>query len=244
MYCKGSRKWKLTDFGICSEATSKKGRPTVQRRGTDGYRAPELLHPRQPSFTNKVDMWDLGCILHEFTHLRPAFDNDWGASRFDGYVSVRDFPGAKSKFVGEKVRETLQSLMNPEASQRPAAEDCVASYQQAVVTLSFDSLFREPSEGEYLVDTLQWILDRISSQEAGNSAVLADSLQEWEQHARGPDNNWWSRPLLREPSLSKRDLFVFCVTDYCMSLLSKVNRSSPGSPFCPIGGRNPVDGWI
>jgi serine/threonine protein kinase len=56
LYCPQGNSWKLTDFGICSEATSKKGRPTMHSRGTSSYRAPELLVD-EATFTNRVDIW-------------------------------------------------------------------------------------------------------------------------------------------------------------------------------------------
>ena len=39
-------------------------------RGTSGYRAPELLDGR---FSNKVDIWAMGCILYELVVGRRAF---------------------------------------------------------------------------------------------------------------------------------------------------------------------------
>lgn len=47
--------WKITDFGLCSDAMSKNAKPTIFARGTPSYRAPELLR-EEPAFTNKVDI--------------------------------------------------------------------------------------------------------------------------------------------------------------------------------------------
>jgi len=52
----------LADFGITSEVMSTM-MVTSFGRGTPGYRAPELLV--QDEYDNKVDIWAVGCILHE-----------------------------------------------------------------------------------------------------------------------------------------------------------------------------------
>src|SRR5438552_3649709 len=58
LYCPQQKLWKLTDFGISAQATSKRPRSTEMAKGTSNYRAPELLS-EQPTFTNKVDIWVL-----------------------------------------------------------------------------------------------------------------------------------------------------------------------------------------
>src|SRR5271170_8012881 len=77
LYCPEVKLWKLTDFGLSTEATSKVGHPTRYSRGTANYRAPELLSEVDPVFTNKVDIWCLGCIIHELATWRLTFRSDW-----------------------------------------------------------------------------------------------------------------------------------------------------------------------
>lgn len=76
LYSRRDGQWKLTDFGISAEATSKKAITTRYSQGTSSYRAPELLDD-EPTFTNKVDIWALGCILYELAKGRVAFREDW-----------------------------------------------------------------------------------------------------------------------------------------------------------------------
>jgi serine/threonine protein kinase len=62
LYSSARECWKIADFGCTAEATSVHAPTTVMVRGTTSYRAPELLE--QPgNFTNKVDIWAMGCIL-------------------------------------------------------------------------------------------------------------------------------------------------------------------------------------
>src|SRR6266516_2085287 len=69
--------WKITDFGFTMEGSSRRAHTTVYSRGTSSYRAPELIRETQSKYTNKVDMWAVGCILYELVLRRRAFASDW-----------------------------------------------------------------------------------------------------------------------------------------------------------------------
>ena len=76
LYRRRDNLWKLTDFGTSAEATSKKIHTTRLARGTESYRAPELLQ-EHATFTNKVDIWALGCVIYELINLKSAFSDSW-----------------------------------------------------------------------------------------------------------------------------------------------------------------------
>jgi ankyrin repeat protein len=70
--------WKLADFGLSTEASSKTNQATQYARGTPGYRAPELVVTEgDPVYNNKVDIWSMGCLLYELATGNRAFNNDW-----------------------------------------------------------------------------------------------------------------------------------------------------------------------
>ena len=91
LYCPSEAVWKLADFGISAEATSQAPRPPVFSRGSPSYRAPEIL-AEPPSFTNKVDIWGLGCILFELGTLKKAFSDDWAIIQCINSSSLLDIP--------------------------------------------------------------------------------------------------------------------------------------------------------
>lgn len=62
--------WKIGDFGITTEGTSRRECQTKEARGTAGYRAPELLG-EFPTFSNNVDIFAL------VTDGRNTFKSDW-----------------------------------------------------------------------------------------------------------------------------------------------------------------------
>lgn len=80
LYSNEHKTWKIADFGLIAEATSKKSQITKGKTGTEGYRAPELME--RGSFTNKVDIWALGCILHELSTGKKLFPDDISTNIF------------------------------------------------------------------------------------------------------------------------------------------------------------------
>jgi len=76
LYCHKDQTWKIGDFGLSVEGTSRRARETVEAKGTASYRAPELLLESGYTFTNKVDIWALGCISYELVTRRKAFFGD------------------------------------------------------------------------------------------------------------------------------------------------------------------------
>jgi len=81
LYSVKLRRWKIGDFGTCSEATSKRLNTTRDSRGTNCYRAPEILPDAaasdRPAFNHKADIWALGCIAFEILHGHKLFSSDW-----------------------------------------------------------------------------------------------------------------------------------------------------------------------
>jgi len=123
LYCSRDNVWKLADFGISSDATSNAAHPTPYFRGTSSYRAPELLRD-PPTFTNKVDIWALGCILHELATSQVAFGQDWAVVQYDKdkrITVLRDPISSPSVLLRHHVPENIRELLNRDHNQRPKA---------------------------------------------------------------------------------------------------------------------------
>jgi serine/threonine protein kinase len=146
LYCSANHAWKLADFGICSEATSKGERITTSRRGTPAYRAPELLR-ENATFTNKVDIWNLGCVLFELVQLHPPFTSDWGVQQYDrGTENLKiDISLASKHQIG--VVDLIPELFNRDANGRPSGKDCCTRLGDLVIAVACKGLF-PPLRGE------------------------------------------------------------------------------------------------
>jgi tetratricopeptide (TPR) repeat protein len=123
LYSVHANLWKLTDFGISSNATSKEAKRTVFARGTSSYQAPELLQ-MEATFTNKVDIWSLGCVLHILATTEYAFHEDWQVQKY--YESHSILPVAiasleSSDFLQHHVAENIRDLLRRRPQERPTA---------------------------------------------------------------------------------------------------------------------------
>jgi hypothetical protein len=76
------RVWKLVDFGLTSEATSRTLITSKEAKGSGGYRPPDMITDDKPTFNSKTDIWALGCILYELVVGRRLFLDDWKVYRY------------------------------------------------------------------------------------------------------------------------------------------------------------------
>lgn len=124
--------WKLADFGLTSEGTSDGAVRTEYARGTPGYRAPELLVEDGSDFTNKVDIWSLGCVLYELVVGRRVFISDRDVRAHYRAGTLLEIPcrdtfneRAKNKFC-----DAIHEMMKKERESRPAASTLHSLFRQ------------------------------------------------------------------------------------------------------------------
>ena len=138
LYSRNTNLWKLADFGLTAEATSKLARTTEGRGGTPGYRAPELLKERS-TYTNKVDLWALGCIIHELATGKIVFPSDWAVRDYCVGSSVLDISlPSLPEFWQHHLSENIRALLERDGKDRPrASETCqiFASYYEIVESM-------------------------------------------------------------------------------------------------------------
>lgn len=144
---------KIADFGVSKRT---KGTMLHTRLGSQGYVAPELmgLLPRRymtDNYSNAVDMWALGCLVHElltgqipFREIEYEADGttefDLGSGEFiepqTDMFAVKSFCHGKSEFPTDILRQSLVSetaieflktilVANPES--RAAAKGALGS---------------------------------------------------------------------------------------------------------------------
>jgi serine/threonine protein kinase len=120
--------WKITDFGNTSIGDSMKNFTTSQSRGTPGYRAPELLRD-ESVYTNKVDIWALGCILYELACGRKAFSGDWTTLAYALDPNRRSLPFSTA--FPTSVQKTIHSSFVPMLYLDPLKRPRVSSVNSA-----------------------------------------------------------------------------------------------------------------
>lgn len=148
LYCPGEKVWKLTDFGISASATTSRAQVTRHARGSSSYRAPEIL-TEEPEFTNRLDMWSLGCVLHQIATKRVAFKDDWAVQKYDHMKnSIMEINlTSTSEFLQHHVSESLRALLHREPKKRPSASlvsRLFSSYRQIFELPSAQGLYVAP----------------------------------------------------------------------------------------------------
>jgi hypothetical protein len=115
--------WKVADFGLTSEGTSIHNRSTEFSRGTPGYRSPELLVEDNSQYTNKVDIFAMGCILYELVLGVKPFTSDHAV--LEHYRSGAQLKmNFDSTFTVESITaitSMIQTMLQKEPALRPAA---------------------------------------------------------------------------------------------------------------------------
>ena len=87
---------KICDFGSAKLLDDKLNTPYIVSRY---YRAPELILACS-DYTEKIDIWAIGCIFAEFLTLRPVFPGKTEGSQLIEQIAILGLPS----------RETMQKM--------------------------------------------------------------------------------------------------------------------------------------
>jgi Protein kinase domain/FHA domain len=109
------------------EGSSRRTLSSETSRGTSCYRAPELLLDDNPHYTNKVDIWAVGCILYELILRKRAFQYDWSifkyaesGKEFELLLTTQVVPDDRKR---EFLAKIMKELLDVDPKKRPKARD-------------------------------------------------------------------------------------------------------------------------
>jgi len=126
--------WKLADFGLSSEGSSKRNLPTKYSSGTPGYRAPELMDSEgDPAmYNNKVDIWAMGCILYELARGTRPFNSDWHVlnHRFSNKNMEVILDDSFDIHSIETITKNIVDMLQIDPSDRPSASTMSKNFDQ------------------------------------------------------------------------------------------------------------------
>jgi serine/threonine protein kinase len=113
----------IADFGITTQGTEKAAH-TEYSRGSSGYRAPELVAEEFPTFSIKVDIWALGCILFELVIGKPTFRSDYDLFAFISNGSRFEIPHFTRNLDWQSgIMDILESIFQRDPKKRPVARE-------------------------------------------------------------------------------------------------------------------------
>lgn len=132
MYSNRDHAWKIADFGLTREGSTGRAFTTVYSRGTDGYRAPELLKDSGATYSNKVDIWAMGCIFYELAVQRRPFSIDsvakeysFSGQRLQVSVALDTFPN--QDFI-TLFKKSIHDMLEVDPLKRPRAADILQRF--------------------------------------------------------------------------------------------------------------------
>lgn len=128
LYSSATNHWKIADFGCTVEGTSSRARSTSLARGTSSYRAPELL-TEVAMYTNKLDIWAVGCILYEVATGQPAFTGDWDVRNYVVNRTNLQVPSSLPRQFRTEVSTAVDALLRRDWHERPKASDARAKFE-------------------------------------------------------------------------------------------------------------------
>jgi len=141
LYSRSDCVWKLADFGLASEASSRMLQYTTDANGTSGYRAPELLGSKMCN--NKADIWSLGCILYELAVGQKAFKDDFATLAHK--ISGKVLNVILDEDIGDEYKESITRnilvMLQIEYSLRPSVTDLLTEFSS-----NFGSIQVKPSD--------------------------------------------------------------------------------------------------
>lgn len=119
---KGDR-YKLGDFGLALHLEDGQAAPEAIEEGDCRYMARELLDWGPVKDLAKCDVFSLGVTAYELATNTsvPANGPLW--------QSMRDGSFTLPAHVSSEMTLVLRALLNPEPTDRPSAEECLASFQ-------------------------------------------------------------------------------------------------------------------
>jgi len=140
----GRELWKISDFGFSRKYILPGSNRSEERRGTKGYCAPELL--LFSTFTDRVDIWALGCVLYKLMCGTNIFQEDWDIITYahEGkklWVQVLPFVDANAHTPLENI---VQEMLRLRPNRRPSAADLRSLFDGIDELFSFQGVIDCP----------------------------------------------------------------------------------------------------
>lgn len=129
LFITGDNSIKIGDFGISKQLDSEKEYAKTQT-GTMLYMAPEIINGEK--YNCKVDIWSLGCIIHELCTLNYCFIGN-SISGLIKNISQSNHEKKDQTFYSKNLQDLIDSLLNVDYKKRPDASQII-TYIKAYMT--------------------------------------------------------------------------------------------------------------
>ena len=135
-------KVKIGDFGIAKQLNNV-NEYAKTKAGTMLYMAPEIINGEK--YNNKVDIWALGCIIHELCTLKFCFESNSINGLVDKIINS-NHEQINIKVYGNDLQNLINSLLNIDYKKRPTVEEIlkiINKYFTLTIIEQIEDLFQE-----------------------------------------------------------------------------------------------------
>ena len=134
-----AKKIKLCDFGMSCKLKHGETHKIreIDEVCTSWYRAPDLFETNKSvPYTNRVDVWSLGCILYEMLFIHPLFMYTKDESDLQSKINdlpaiikrqVKSLSDITRDYERKRLEGLLLNMLEVDANKRISASDCVIS---------------------------------------------------------------------------------------------------------------------
>ena len=133
-------KVKIGDFGIAKQLNNPEDYANTCF-GSLLYMAPE--EARNYQYNNKIDIWSLGCIIHELCTLDYCFPNQF-------FIFTGEYKRINKDVYGEDLQNLIDLLLNQDYHQRPSAEEIINFIKTKNIPKVNRSNFHRNSQGRFM----------------------------------------------------------------------------------------------
>ena len=157
-------KVKIGDFGISKQLNNINEYAKTQV-GTMIYMAPEII--KGIKYNNKVDIWSLGCIIHELCTLNFCF-NSSSIKELIGKIMECKHEKINQKIYGDDLQKLIDLLLNKDYKKRPNIEDVIKIVKMNIIgTLFIDKIYElfqlDESFQNYIIErNIQNSIDQVN----------------------------------------------------------------------------------
>jgi serine/threonine protein kinase len=133
-------KVKIGDFGIAKQLNN----PDEYAKTCFGsllYMAPEMAKNYQ--YNNKIDIWSLGCIIHELCTLDYCFPNQF-------FIFTGQYKRINQEAYGEDLQNLIDLLLSQDYHQMPSAEEIINFILNKNIPKVNSSNFHRNSQGSFM----------------------------------------------------------------------------------------------
>ena len=162
LFITGDDSIKIGDFGISKQLKSK-NEYAKTRIGTMLYMAPEIINKNK--YNKKVDIWSLGCIIHELCTLNYCFNGDSLLDLIEN-ISKSNHERIDQTIYSKDLQQLIDLLLNVNYKERPDVNQVInfinIHFHSSISERRTTILENDEAYQNYLIEkSIQFSLDQI-----------------------------------------------------------------------------------